>query len=346
MYPGLSTYSNSQPDLSKYNFGSSGAPISNQPLPGLSYGQGSPFGVTGDAYSVYNTDYGQPSQQGSQQPAPVDHTYDQWGGQSAYNTLKSGFDTQKQNIYGSANDAASALQGGYGQSIQDTLHNLTLGQQGIDRRNVQNEAARTQGGRGILDMIGRGIRSGGVMLANKNAGNSSAAGAIANAYGQLGQRQMSSVGNQYAQNQGDIGLAQQEQDYQQAQAPQKFHVDLMNNVNNIVNSARNQFAQLDAAMASASLPDRLAIEQEKENVRAQVLGQLQQYDAQLASGVGGIHATSQEQNRSTANQQLAAGQAPQGSFNYTTEAPLQFQGPSPAGGNLPLYSFNRNRQAA
>jgi hypothetical protein len=37
--------------------------------------------------------------------------YAKYGGQAAYNTLKSGFDAQKANIYGSSMDAATSLQG-------------------------------------------------------------------------------------------------------------------------------------------------------------------------------------------------------------------------------------------
>lgn len=259
-------------------------------------------------------------------------------------TLRAGFDAQKQNIYGSSNDAATALQPGLNRNVLDTIHNLTLGQQGIDRQNINNESSKIQGGRSILDMVGRGIRSGGVMLANKNAGNSSAAGALANAYGQLGQRQLSDIGNQYSKNAGDIGVAQAEQDYQVGQAPGKFHESLMQNVNGIVNAARDRFAQLDADMANASLPERIAIEQEKEKVRSSVLGQLQQYDSQLATGVGGIHATTAEQNRDTANQQIQAGQADPNLFRYSTQAPAQFQGNAPSGGNLPLFSLPRNKQ--
>lgn len=270
--------------------------------------------------------------------------YAQYGGEANYNNLVSGFDAQKQNIYGTANDAAANLQGGYKQSIQDTVHNLTLGQQSIDKQSVQNEASKIQSGRSILDMVGRGITSGGVMLANKNAGNSSAAGAIASAYGQLGQRQLSSVGNQYAQNAGNIADAQTEQNYQVAQTPGKFHEDLMQNVNAIVTNASDQFAQLDAAMTNASLPDRIAIGQEKAKVQSQVLAQLQQYDAQLAQGVSGIHPATQDQNVAAANTQLQAGQADPNLFSYQTEAPATFQGQAPAGGNLPLFTLGRKTQ--
>lgn len=323
-------------------------------------GGGSSFGVQGSGGSVQNTIPVQSAASGQLLQPTVGHDinqtpvggpsggyvdpYAQWGGTNAYNSLLKGFTDQKNNIYGSANDAASALQGGYGQTVQDTIHNLQSGQQVIDRSGVQNEASRIQGGRDIMSMVGRGIQSGGVTLANKNAGSSSAAQAIANAYAQLGQRQMTSVGNQYASNAGDIAIKQGEQDYQASQAPNKFHIDLMNNVNNIVSQARDKFAALDAAMANASLPDRLAIDQEKTNVRTSVLGMLQQYDTQLQQGVGGIHAADKGTNVSNANTQLAAGQADPNLFSYQTEAPAQFQGTGPFASSLPLFTGNGKKQ--
>lgn len=270
--------------------------------------------------------------------------YAAYGGTDAYNSLVSGFDSQKQNIFGTALDAANALKPGYGQSIMDTIHSLTTGQQGIDRKSIQNEASKIQGGRDILDMVGRGVRSGGVTLAGRNAGNSSAAQAIANAYGQLGQRQLSQVGNQYAANQGDIGVAQGEQDYAVNNAPSKFHAALIGNVNSIVADARDKFGQLDAAMASASLPDRIAIEQEKEAVRQQVLDVLGKYDQQLKEGVSGIHAAGADDIRAKANAQLSAGQADPNLFNYSTQAPAQFQNTGPSASELPIYTYKNKTQ--
>lgn len=266
------------------------------------------------------------------------------GGQTRANNLATSFDTQKQNIYGSANDAALALQPGYAQSVHDTIHNLALGQQGIDRLGIQNEASKISGSRDILDMVGRGIRSGGVYLANRNAGNSSAAGAIAQAYGEQGRRQMSAVGQQYTQNAGDIAVKQADQNESVAQAPNKFHIDLMNNVNSIVSSARDKFAYLDAQMANASMPQRIAIEQEKEKVRSQVLGSLQQYDSQLAAGVSGIHPASQAQNQASATAQLQQGQASPNLFQYSDQLPLQVHDSGPVASVLPLFSNVNKRQ--
>lgn len=271
--------------------------------------------------------------------APAADPYAQWGGQANFNQMAAGFNAQKSNIYGSANDAANALSGGYNQSIMDTIHALTLGQQGIDRRGVTNEASKIQGGRDVMSMVGRGIKSGGVYLANRNAGDSSAAEAIASAYGQIGQRQMSSIGNQYEQEASNIALDQQEQDYQVGRAPGRFHEQMMSNVNSIVNDARNKFAALDAAMAGASMPDRIAIDQEKETLRRQVLDILQKYDVQLTQGVGGIRAADQGTNVATANQQLSAGQADPNLFKYTTEVPTQFQGTGPFASELPIFTY-------
>lgn len=275
--------------------------------------------------------------------APPD-PYAQWGGKAGYDNLVSGFNNQKSNIYGSANDAARNLQGGLGLSVQETIHNLQSGQDAIDRKSTNNESSRMQGTQGVLGMVSRGIKSGGVMLANRNAGSSSAAGAIANAYGQQGQREMSKVGNQYAQNAGDIAVDQGNQNWAVSQAPAKFHEQLMSNVNAIVSSARDQLGALDAAMANASLPDRIAIEQEKEAIRAQVLGQLQQYDTQLQQGVGGIHAATREQNMTKAQDQIKAGTADPNLFTYTDQSPLEIANTGPVASGLPIFTLGRRRQ--
>lgn len=255
-------------------------------------------------------------------------------------------DTARASIYGSANDAATNLQGSFANSVQDNLHVLQQGQQAIDMKGQQNEAARTQGVNGILGMIGRGVQSGGRYLANRNAGSSSAAGEIARAYGDIGRRQMSSVGNQYEQNNQQILQDQSNQDYNVGKTKRDFSQSLNNSVNQIVESARTELANLDAQSANASLPDRIAIEQEKQNIKNQVLAKLQQYDAQLASGADQIKARDRQGNMAAATQQLAAGQAPEGSFQYTDQAPGQFQNTGPFSSGLPIFINPNRRQLA
>lgn len=301
--------------------------------------QGGNLGVLSTFTDSPVVDYGPTAEQIYQQQAAQAEA-------SRVSNLMAGFNNQKSNIYGSANDAATSLQGGFNQSILDTIRGFTRNQDAIDKKSVQNESSKIQGGRDIMSMVGRGVKSGGVQLAQKNAGSSSATQAIANAYGQLGQRQMSTIGNQYASNAGDIADTQRYQNEDLASAPGKFHEGLMQSVNGIVNAARDQFAALDAAMANASLPDRIAIEQEKETLRGQVLGHLQQYDAQLAQGVGGIKALGGDDVRSRANSQLSAGQADPNLFNYNTQVPAQFQNSGPFASELPIFTYKNKQQFA
>lgn len=263
--------------------------------------------------------------------------------------LRAGFASQKQNIYGSANDAAAQTGGQLKSGILDFVQQLSQGQRGIDSQAAKNELAKLQGTKGILASVGRGIKSSGVMLANKNAGNSSAASALANAYGDQGRRQLASVGNQYALGNEDVNLAQTNLDDQRNTYVNRKYGDSKNQaVNSIVMDARDKFAQLDAAMTNASVPDRIAIEQEKENVRSQVLGQLQQYDQLLQSETGKIHASSQDQRREEAQRLSQAGtDLGANSFQYTDQVPTQFQQTGPFASDLPLFTFNRgNKQFA
>lgn len=249
-------------------------------------------------------------------------------------------------IYGSANDAATNLQGKYANSVQDNLHVLRQNQEGIDLKAQNNEASRIQGIGGILGMVGRGIASGGRYLANRNAGNSSAAGEIARAYSDIGKRQMSSVGNQYEMNNQEIMRDQSNQDYNVGKTKRDFNQSLMDSVNSIVESARVELANLDAQTANASLPDRIAIEQEKQNIKNQVLAKLQQYDAQLASGADQIKARDRQGNLVAANQQLDAGQVPANNFQYTDQVPGQFQNTGPFSTGLPIFINPNKRQLA
>lgn len=272
--------------------------------------------------------------------------YAQYGGEANYNSLRAGFDAQKNNIYGSATDAANGTGGQLRSNILDFVQGLQQGQRGIDSKASKNELAKIQGTNGILASVGRGIKSSGVMLANRNAGTSSAAGALAAAYGDQGRRQLASVGNQYALGNEDIKLDQTNLDEQRnTYVGRKYGESKTQAVNNIVLEARNQFAQLDAAMANASLPDRIAIEQEKEKVRTQVLGQLQQYDQLLQSETGKVHATSQDQRREEAQRLATAGtDLGADAFQYTTETPTQFQNTGPFASDLPLFSTNRSKR--
>lgn len=270
--------------------------------------------------------------------------YAQYGGRAAYNSLLSGFNTQKQNIFGSSLDAARTAGIGLKSNILDFIDSLRQGQRSIDSSAVDNELARQRGTQDVYSSVNRGIQSGGQMLTNRNASDSSAAEAIARAYGDIGRRSLSQVGNQYELNNRSLGEQQQILDEQRAAGIRKFGESKEQIVGNIVVQARNSLAALDAAMLEASLPERIAIEQEKENIRQQVLAELSQYDALLTSQAGAIAPTSQADRISEATRLGAAGRAPSTAFNFDTMPAAQFQNTGPFASELPLFTLNRRRE--
>lgn len=276
----------------------------------------------------------------------VDHTYDAWGGKANYDSLVGQFNTQHQNILGSANEAGDAYGSQYGRGITTFLENARLGQKAIDTTAAKNELAKTQGVQGVLGMVGRGIKSAGVMLAGKNAGNSSAAGALAAAYGDQGRRQLGTIGNQYEMGNQDIANQQETFNVQQQQGIRELQGKKEDFINSTVLDARNQLAALDSQIAGKSLPQRIAIEQEKEQVRQALLQRLQGYDAQLTQGRDSIKPLTIDQRREQAQQMAQAGQSlGADAFNYTTDVPGQFQNTGPYSSELPLFTLGRKRIA-
>lgn len=284
----------------------------------------------------------------SQQQSQADYTdpYAAWGGQSAYNALVNDFNAQKGNIRNSANEAGDAYGSQYGRGITTFLENARLGQNSLDLKGAKNELAKTQGVQGVLGMVGRGIKSAGVMLAGKNAGNSSAAGALANAYGDQGRRQLGSIGNQYEMGNQEIATDQNAFDVQQNQGVRELQGKKDDFINSTVLDARNQLAALDAKIAGASLPQRIAIDQEKESIKQTLLQKLQGFDSQLTQGRAGIQASSVDQRRQAASDMARAGQSlGADAFQYSTETPGQFQGTGPFSSELPLFTLGKRRVA-
>lgn len=263
--------------------------------------------------------------------------YAQWGGISKYNSLTSGFDRQKGNIFSSAKDAASASATTRKSSILDFIDSLRTGQRGVDEQAIQNELAKKQGFNSIMGMVGRGLQSGGVMLANKNAGDSSAAEQLARAYSNIGQRELGKVGNQYELENRQIGFAQDDLDMQRQQGLRKFSEDKSLKINAIVSDARNSLAQLDAAMTEADLPGRLQLEQEKARIKQQAVDTLTQYD-QLLQRQKNIRPSSADERRRTAFGLANSGVAAENPFDFATNINTQFQNAGPLPAQLPIFT--------
>lgn len=278
---------------------------------------------------------GAPASAPQTQAAAVD-PYAAFGG-------RAGLNQAKQSIFDNFNVGADKTAADYGRGVRDLVQGYQTGQQSLDKAGAQNDLSKIQGTQNVMGMVNRGIASGRSLLANKNASDSSAAGAIANAYGKIGQGELSKVGNQYALTGEDI-----------AQKQQLFNQDMTNKfadtakskeleVNRLVMAAKDQISTLNAQMAGASIPDRIALEQESARLKNELLGRLQQFDSQLASAKNDTKAMTPEARRAEALRMSQAGVAATNPFQFNQEAPLQAQ-PGPDVGNLPIYTYNRNKQ--
>lgn len=311
--------------------------------PGGSNGVVGTFSTTPPQGHVLGENTGDPNNQNRFNQVAAPDPYAQWGGRAAYDRLVSGFNNQRQNIFGTAGEAATAEGQKLNRGILDFIDQLTSGQKTLNTQAVNNELALRQGREGVMGMVGRGIQSGGVLLANKNASDSSAAGAIARAYGSIGRGQLSNIGNQYELQNRNIQDLQDTFNLKKTRGIEDYQGQKTDAINNIVLQTRTALANLDADMANKSIPDRINIEQEKEKVRQDALGRLAYLDQTLA-GASTVAPTSLEQRRSEATRLAGLGQAPADSFNYTDQAPAQFQnGGLPS--ELPLFTFPRSRRA-
>lgn len=273
---------------------------------------------------------------GAQSSGPAVNPYAAWGDQN-------GLQDAKNSIFNSFNQSSDDAASQYGRGVRDLTQGFTAGQQALDKMGAQNELAKMQGTRGVLGMVNRGIKSGNTMLANKNASNSSAAGALANAYGDIGQRELSKVGNQYGLANEDLAGKQSQFDQQMTNQFADIRANKDQVVNKMVNTTRDAIAALNAQMGSAGLTDKIAIEQEVARLKNELLGKLQQYDGQLASSQNDVKAATPEARMARAQQMASVGQVSANPFQFTTEAPAQFQNTGSNGG-VPLFTFPRNRQ--
>lgn len=268
--------------------------------------------------------------------APKADPYAKWGG-------RAGLDQARNNLMEGLNNSANQSAASWRYGAEDTLNALTQNQNNINRMGAQNELARTQGRQGILGMVGRNLRSSGVMLANKNASDSSAAGALANVYGDIGHRELNKVGNQYAMQGEEIRRLQENQTRNLTTKTNKLREDKNFQVNDIVNKARTAIGALNADMANASIPDRIAMEQEINRIKNGMLDSLQKLDSDLASAPSNIRADSADARRAEAQRMAGEGMEASNPFEFNQDINTQFQG-GPFAGNMPLYTFPRNRQ--
>lgn len=270
-----------------------------------------------------------------------DTTYDRWGGQAAYNSLVNQYAGQKNSLLDSINQRVGQEAQQYGYSVEDLFNSSKAAQDAINKKAAQNELARNQGRSDILGKVSRGVKSAGVMLGQKNASNSSAAQAIANAYGDIGNRDNMKVEQGYAVNNEGIATDQQNFELSRNTNARRLEDSKTNIVNNIVNDATSQLQALDAQIAGASLPGRIAIEQEKNRIRSEASAKLSAFDGQLnqARSLSGYNA---DQRRAEAQRLAGLGMAAENPFQYQQEANMQAQTPQTDYGQ-PIFTTPRKR---
>lgn len=263
----------------------------------------------------------------------------QWGGKAAYDAQVGEINTGKSNALNSATASQDASLRSGRSNILDFIGGATTKQQGIDQSRANAQFSLQEGKGDIMDMVGRGVRSGGVMLANKNAGSSGAAGQIARAYGELGNREARDVGNQFAlENQG-IDLQQNELNTGFETQKRKIDEFKIGQAEEIAGTARNALAALEATRVGASLPQLFAIDQEVQAIKDATMAKLSELDSLLQSERSKINPAGQQQTMAKANEMRTAGTGGPQMFNFNTNAAqMQAQGPSVAGAELPIYS--------
>lgn len=267
--------------------------------------------------------------------APKADPYAKWGGRAGLNEAKN-------NIFSNFNAGADKAAFDYGTSVEDTVRGLRDNQNAINLRGAQNELAKMQGRQGVLGMVNRGVNSVGVMMGNRNAGDSSAAQTLAQVYGQMGNQEMNKIGNQYAMQNEELGRLQATQDEDMATKTARLRQSKDIAVNDLVNKARASLAALNAEMASAAVPDRIALEQESARIKNELLGKLQQFDSQLASAPSNIRADSSEAKMAAAQRMATAGTELSNPFEFDQIGSQMQSGPF--SGNLPLFTYPRNKQ--
>lgn len=278
----------------------------------------------------------------------ISDPFAQYGGKAAYDAKVGEINVGKSNALNSANSSMdSGLRSGRS-NILDFIGGATTKQQGIDQSRANAQFSLQEGKGDIMDMVGRGVRSGGVMLANKNAGSSGATGQIARAYGELGNREARDVGNQFAlENQG-IDLQQNELNTGFETQKRKIDEFKVGQAEEIAGTARNALAALEATRMGASLPQLFAIDQEVQAIKDATMAKLGELDSLLQTERGKINPAGQQQTMAKANEMRTAGTGGPQMFNFNTNAAqMQNAGPSVAGAELPIYSnmaLNRRRE--
>jgi hypothetical protein len=267
--------------------------------------------------------------------APVD-PYARWGGQVQHDGLVNGFNTEFGQTQGSANTALDNFGKQYGLSILDYVNQGKTGQQGIDSGYSNLYGAQYQGKNAINQKVGQGIQSGGVMLANKNAGDSSGAEGIARAYAQFGERELRNVNNQFESGKNALVESQKLLDQQLAAQANKIKTEAEMGAAQIIDETNRAVSGLTQRMQGQDIATTVAMQQEIQRVKDAAAVKLRAIDSDLTNKRGTIKAGNQNSLQARGRGNVNAGKPVNNPFDFDLSPELSMQGaglPS----SLPLY---------
>lgn len=310
------------------------APSSTLQVTANPQGGAAPGGTS--LYSWNSPQVQSPSTTVSPTPVVVD-PYAQWGGKAAFDGMQAGFDQTLGSINSQADYDTRSYASKYGLSIDELVNQGRSGQSAIDTSRINNYANQQLGQRQVNNMVGSGIQSGGVLLANRNAGDSSATEAIAKAYGILGNREMMNINNQFEAGQRDINQAQVDFDAQQALALNRLKIESADEADRIVTQARDDISALRAEQQKVDFPTQVDIEAEIAAIQGRTVAALKVLDNRLATEMGGIKGMDNNTAQSKAMSNINAGNVPQNQFSYNTTPEVKMPGAS-LPSTLPIYT--------
>jgi hypothetical protein len=267
--------------------------------------------------------------------------YAQWGGISGYNTARQGIASGLSNIQQGGTDAFGNAKTSLQQNAQGIFTGIRGGQESINRGRQTNELNRMNATQDLLGYIRSGMRQGASRLASMNATDSSGTDALTRAYQSVGAQKSRGINNQAALQGRGLDLQQSDLNRSRDEAVTGFRQTRDNVVNQIGQDLRAKLAALDQQAVGLSLPDRIAVDQEKQRIIDAGMGQLQEVDQWLQGQLGSVIPQSNEQIQATAREMQQAGTATANPFMTGPLQQQQVMGPSLD--QLPLFTA-RKRQ--
>ena len=244
-----------------------------------------------------------------------------------------------ENIRGNARNAFGSAKRNLQGNAENLFNSIRSGQKSITRARENVELNRLNGIRDILGFVRDGLKQGTTRLSQTNSLDSSATDSLARAYSDIGADKNRALGNQAFLENRDIDTSQEELDVQEGSGRNDFNRIRDEQVQTIGNQMRQQLLSLDQQAAGLSIPDRIAVDAEKQRVIDEGLAQLAEVDRWLQEQLGTVNPASQDAIRAAARELQTAGTAGENPFDLGGTPGQTMTGPAIS--QLPLFTRPR-----